>query len=103
MASMNTCETIATTIATKLGTSIKTKSAGSETTMAWCNGTYTNDLTYQVLNSDAGTTNGIKTPAAYNVTIANNTQLSVQTSTPGSWSTSTVSTRAANAWTGAQS
>lgn len=104
MASMADCENIAQNIATKLGTSIKTKASGTDTGMAWCNGTFANNLTYQVLNNDAGTTNGIKTDAAYNVTIrSSNTQLSVQTSTPGSWSTSTISTRAANAWNGAQS
>lgn len=98
---MNNCENIANQIASKLKATIKTKSAGEDTGMAWCNGTLTNNLTYQVLNSDAANNNGIKTDAAYNVTISN-TNITVQLSTPASYAVSNVSGRAANAWNGAQ-
>lgn len=101
MASMSNCETIANYIASKLGTSIKTKAAGSDKSAAWCNGTLANNLTYQVLHTDAGTTNGIKTNAAYNVTIADS-NITAQTSMPGTWSTSVVSSRATNAYNGSQ-
>ena len=99
---MSNCENIANQIASKLKTTIKTKSAGEDTGMAWCNGTLTNNLTYQVLNSDAANNNGISAPAAYNVTISNN-NLSVQLSTPASYAANNVAGRAANAWNGAQS
>lgn len=101
MASMNNCENIANQIASKLKTTIKTKSAGEPTGMAWCNGTLANNLTYRVLNSDASNTNGIKTDASYDVTISNN-NITVQLSTPASYTANNVAGRAANAWNGAQ-
>lgn len=98
---MNNCENIANQIASKLKTTIKTKSAGEDTDMAWCNGTLANNTTYQVLNSDAANTNGIKTDAAYNVTISD-TNITVQLSTPANYAANNVAGRTANAWNGAQ-
>lgn len=103
---MNNCENIANQIASRLGTNIKAKAADSNKSAAWCNGTYANNLTYRILENDAGTVNGIKITAAYNVTISNESKdspVSVTLSAPSNWSNDNVAGRAANAWNGAGS
>lgn len=94
MASMSNCESIANTLASKLGTKIKTKTAGTDKGMAYCSGTLDNKLSYSILDIDEG--------KRCNVEISS----SIVTSTinvPSSWSNSNIGNRAANSYNGAQS
>lgn len=92
MASMSNCESIANSIASKLGTSIKTKTAGTDTGMAYCSGTLDNNLNYSILDIDDG--------KRCNVEISSSSVTST-INVPSSWSNYSIANRAANAYNGA--
>ena len=94
MASMSNCEQIADVIASKLSTSIKTKTAGTDKGMAYCSGTLNNNLNYSILDIDEG--------KRCNVEISSNSVTST-INVPSSWSNTSTAARAANAYNGAQS
>ena len=92
MASMSNCEAIANTLASKLGTSIKTKTAGTDTGMAYCSGTLDNNLNYSILDIDEG--------KRCNVEISSSS-VTATINVPSGWSNTSIANRAANAYNGA--
>ncbi len=92
MASMSNCESIANTIASKLGSGIKTKTAGTDTGMAYCSGTLNNKVSFSILDIDEG--------RRCNVEISD-TNVTSTINVPSSWSNSVIANRAANSYTGA--
>lgn len=95
MASMSNCESIANTLASKLGTSIKTKSAGTDTSagMAYCSGTLNNNTSYSVLDIDED--------RRCNVEVSDK-NITATINVPTTWSNSSIANRAANAYNGAR-
>lgn len=96
MASMATCEQIAAALASKLGTSIKTKSAGEDKKegMAYCSGTLNNNLNYSVLDINEG--------KRCNVEISSSS-VTATINVPSSYSNTYIANRAGNAYNGANS
>lgn len=94
MASMSSCESIASTLASKLNTSIKTKSAGEDRKegMAYCSGTFTNNLSFSILDIDEG--------KRCNVEVSSSSVTST-INVPSTWSNSSIANRAGNSYTGA--
>lgn len=92
MASMSNCESIANSLASKLGTSIKTKTAGTDTGMAYCSGTFTNKLNYSVLDIDED--------KRCNVEVSSSSVTST-INVPTSYSNTYIANRAGNAYNGA--
>lgn len=94
MASMSNCEQIADNLASKLQTSVKTKTAGTDKGMAWCSGTFYNGRSFSILDIDEG--------KRCNVEVSDNS-VTATINVPSSYSNSYIAKRAGNAYNGANS
>ncbi|MDK8242146.1 hypothetical protein [Corynebacterium coyleae] len=94
MASMSNCESIANSLASKLKTSIKTKTAGTDKGMAYCSGTFTNNRSFSILDIDED--------KRCNVEVSDNS-VTATINVPSSYSNSYIANRAGNAYNGANS
>lgn len=92
MASMSNCEQIADNLASKLRTSIKTKTAGTDKGMAYCSGTFNNGRSFSILDIDEG--------KRCNVEISDSS-VTATINVPSSYSNSYIANRAGNAYNGA--
>lgn len=92
MASMSNCESIANSLASKLGTSIKTKTAGTDKGMAYCSGSLNNNLSFSILDIDEDKRCNVEvSSSAVTATI----------NVPSTYSNGLIANRAGNAYNGA--
>jgi hypothetical protein len=92
MASMSNCEQIANDLGSKLQTSVKTKTAGTDKGMAYCSGTFHNGRSFSILDIDEG--------KRCNVEVSDNS-VTATINVPSSYSNSYIAKRAGNAYNGA--